>query len=346
MVTRQPKGLINPILGVLEEEASKEDEDEKEEEHLAPADSTVVSPDVDHDPFAEETESFETDKSAPTPPPPAYYTTTRMFIPSPRLPLSSPPTHTFPTYAEAPLGYRAARIRLRAASPVPSPTLPPIYHPLPLPLPSTSRRADIPEADLSPRKRLLITAPTPRFEVEKSSVVVAARQPDLLWPRMPPKRNASTTITTPMTDAQIKALIAQGVADDLVERDTEKRRNGDDSHDSGSDRRRRMHVTRECTYNDFLKCQSLNFKGTEGVVGLTQWFKRIEFVFYISNCAVKNQVKFATCTLYGITLTWWNTHVKIVGHDVANSMPWKTVMKIMTAKYCPRNEIKKLEIKI
>nr|GFC90324.1 hypothetical protein [Tanacetum cinerariifolium] len=32
-----------------EEEASKEDEDEEEEEHLAPADSTVVSPDVDHD---------------------------------------------------------------------------------------------------------------------------------------------------------------------------------------------------------------------------------------------------------------------------------------------------------
>nr|GEV95125.1 hypothetical protein [Tanacetum cinerariifolium] len=31
--------------------------------------------------------------------------------------------------------------------------------------------------------------------------------------------------------------------------------------------------TRECTYQDFLKCQPLNFNGTEGVVGLTHWIK-------------------------------------------------------------------------
>nr|GEZ35157.1 reverse transcriptase domain-containing protein [Tanacetum cinerariifolium] len=64
------------------------------------------------------------------------------------------------------------------------------------------------------------------------------------------------------------------------------------------------------------------------------------------NCAVENQVKFATCTLHGIALTWWNTYVKTVGHDAAYGMSWKTLMKMMIAKYCPRNEIKKLEIKI
>ncbi|GKB20559.1 putative reverse transcriptase domain-containing protein [Tanacetum coccineum] len=32
---------------------------------------------------------------------------------------------------------------------------------------------------------------------------------------------------------------------------------------------------------------------------------------------VENQVKFATCTLYSVALTWWNTHVKTVGHDAA-----------------------------
>ncbi|GKG07439.1 hypothetical protein Tco_0330408, partial [Tanacetum coccineum] len=30
-------------------------------------------------------------------------------------------------------------------------------------------------------------------------------------------------------------------------------------------------VTRECTYQDFMKCQPMNFKGTEGVVGLRKW---------------------------------------------------------------------------
>ncbi|GJR34155.1 hypothetical protein Tco_1411867 [Tanacetum coccineum] len=31
-----------------------------------------------------------------------------------------------------------------------------------------------------------------------------------------------------------------------------------------------MPVARECTYPDFVKCQPLIFKGTEGVVGLTR----------------------------------------------------------------------------
>ncbi|GKC28922.1 hypothetical protein Tco_1036216 [Tanacetum coccineum] len=30
-------------------------------------------------------------------------------------------------------------------------------------------------------------------------------------------------------------------------------------------------VARECTYQDFMKCQPLNFKGTEGVVGLIRF---------------------------------------------------------------------------
>ncbi|GJS42723.1 reverse transcriptase domain-containing protein [Tanacetum coccineum] len=48
-----------------------------------------------------------------------------------------------------------------------------------------------------------------------------------------------------------------------------------------------------------MKCQPLNFKGTEGVVGLYQWLKKMESVFHISGCAIENQVKFATCTLLG-----------------------------------------------
>ncbi|GKE31624.1 hypothetical protein Tco_1450946 [Tanacetum coccineum] len=69
--------------------------------------------------------------------------------------------------------------------------------------------------------------------------------------KMPPKR--TTTTTTLMTDAQIKALISQGVADALAEHDAYRSKNDDDSHDSGSDGRRRMPVARECTYTDFLK---------------------------------------------------------------------------------------------
>ncbi|GJT12695.1 putative reverse transcriptase domain-containing protein [Tanacetum coccineum] len=50
-------------------------------------------------------------------------------------------------------------------------------------------------------------------------------------------------------------------------------------------------VSRECTYQDFLKCQSLYFNGMEGVVGLTCWFEKMETVFHISNCPKKYQDK-------------------------------------------------------
>ncbi|GJR30275.1 hypothetical protein Tco_1106507, partial [Tanacetum coccineum] len=62
----------------------------------------------------------------------------------------------------------------------PTPLLPPSRTPpllpIPLPAPFTSRRADIPEADTPPRKRLL-TTPRPGCEVGESSAVAAARQP-------------------------------------------------------------------------------------------------------------------------------------------------------------------------
>nr|GEY44397.1 hypothetical protein [Tanacetum cinerariifolium] len=76
-----------------EEESSEDDKDdemdieadEEEEEHPAPADSIVVAPTAtDQALSAEETEPFETDESAATPPPhPAYRMTARIFILAP-----------------------------------------------------------------------------------------------------------------------------------------------------------------------------------------------------------------------------------------------------------------------
>ncbi|GJZ19857.1 reverse transcriptase domain-containing protein [Tanacetum coccineum] len=166
-------------------------------------------------------------------------------------------------------------------------------------------------------------------------------------PRTTPA-TATATATTPMTDADIRALISRGMADALAEHEIQRKNNlnGDGSQGSESGITIPVRPTRECTYIDFLKCQPMNFKGTEGVIGLTQWFERMEIVFNISNCVVENQVKFATCTLHGVALTWWKSYVKTVGQDAAHGVPWNTLMKIMTAKYCPRNEIKKLEMEI
>ncbi|GJU42201.1 hypothetical protein Tco_1195158 [Tanacetum coccineum] len=72
--------------------------------------------------------------------------------------------------------------------------------------------------------------------------------------------------------------------------------------------------------NDFLECQQLNFKGAEGVVGLTRWFEKMETVFHISNCPQKYQVKYAACTLLDSALTWWNTHKRTIRIDAAYAM--------------------------
>ncbi|GJV80653.1 putative reverse transcriptase domain-containing protein [Tanacetum coccineum] len=85
------------------------------------------------------------------------------------------------------------------------------------------------------------------------------------------------------------------------------------SHSSHGDNRRNVQTARPCFYADFMKCQPLNFKGTEGVVGLTRWIEKMESVFNISGCAIENQVKFATCTLLGAALTWWN--LKFVANE-------------------------------
>nr|GEY35505.1 hypothetical protein [Tanacetum cinerariifolium] len=114
------------------------------------------------------------------------------------------------------------------------------------------------------------------------------------------------------SDASIKALIAQGIATAFVEYEANRgTENSDDSHDSGSGRRT-VCTTRKCTYSDFLKCQSLNFKDTTGVVGLAQWFEKMKYVFHISNCTVACQIKFATSTLLGNALMWCNSYVKTV----------------------------------
>ncbi|GJY33515.1 putative reverse transcriptase domain-containing protein [Tanacetum coccineum] len=107
-----------------------------------------------------------------------------------------------------------------------------------------------------------------------------------------------------------------------------------------------MPVARECTFQDFLKCKPHNFSGTEGVVGLTRWFEKMETVFNISNCPPKYQVKYATCTLQDSALTWWNSHKRTIGVEAAYAMNWVELMKLMTEVYCPRNEIQKMETEL
>ncbi|GJV62836.1 putative reverse transcriptase domain-containing protein [Tanacetum coccineum] len=150
------------------------------------------------------------------------------------------------------------------------------------------------------------------------------------------------TTTTSVTSAQLQAMIDEGVTAVLAAR--AMTRNGYNSNGSGP---RPAQTARECSYSEFLKCKPLDFKGTEGVVGLTRWFEKMESVFSISNCPATSQVKFATCTLQDDALTWWNSHVKNHHSKVAHGHAWAgTLKKIMTSKSLPEMEFQKRRDKI
>ncbi|GJT59710.1 putative reverse transcriptase domain-containing protein [Tanacetum coccineum] len=98
-----------------------------------------------------------------------------------------------------------------------------------------------------------------------------------------------------------------------------------------------------CTYVTFMKCDPQPFKGTEGAVGLCQWFKKLESVFRINDCKEMDKVKFSTATLQGRALTWWNGRIASMGIDAANGTPWTEVRKWMTEEFCPRSVLQRLE---
>ncbi|GJR31122.1 reverse transcriptase domain-containing protein [Tanacetum coccineum] len=96
-------------------------------------------------------------------------------------------------------------------------------------------------------------------------------------------------------------------------------------------------------YKEFISCQPFCFNGMEGAVGLIRWFERTESVFSQSRCAEENKVTFATVTLTDNALSWWNAYAQLIGIEKANRTTWTELKRLVTNKYCPRTEIRKME---
>nr|GEW04332.1 hypothetical protein [Tanacetum cinerariifolium] len=360
----------------LEEEPFEEEEDgEEEEEHLASADSSVV-PIVDLVLPDGDTEALEADEPTPTlgspyiiiplsqtrlcrarkivRPEPSMSASMKaciarhadlpsppLHVPSLPLPLPSPLT-TSPTDTRAPLGYRAAGIRMRAL------------------LLSTSRRTNIPEAEVPPRKRACLTTPAPGFEVRESSAAGAARGPRLTesdlrryrveqagygntdtWDRIVDTlmKIAPTTLEGEAHDDQafLRARVNTMFKDRpnhrctamLLDREAMYAREvwaGSKDRSAAiaahvrtleaqkmAPKKRTMRATPATTPTTTITDAQLqaqidrgvpmSFQGTEGVVGSA--------------------------------LIWWNSHMRAVRQDVAYAMPWAALKRMITDKYCP-----------
>ncbi|GKA56707.1 putative reverse transcriptase domain-containing protein [Tanacetum coccineum] len=79
------------------------------------------------------------------------------------------------------------------------------------------------------------------------------------------------------------------------------------------------------------------------VVSLIRWFEQTESVFSRSRCAEENKVTFATRTLSDDALSWWNAYAQPMGIEQANRITWTELKRLLTNKYCPRTEIRKME---
>ncbi|GJR11758.1 reverse transcriptase domain-containing protein [Tanacetum coccineum] len=315
---------------------------------------------------SDETEPFKENETAATPPPPRSPQNRTLFSQirlcrarkTVRLapPMSAsmdariaehaatPIPPTSPTYDQAPLAYRAAMIRIRE---------------------------DIPEEDQPPQRRFVLTAPPPGCDVAESSVAAAARAPRDQYDFVDAVEARKGLIRSPGHDAPAIAKAADKAEDVGYVRALQDLLRWMDDFNRGSHFGWRSggftgtgSMAREMMQATFgwrlqterytavsvptvlLNCQPLNFKGTEGIVGLSQWIEKMESVFHISGCAIENQVKFATCILLGAALTWWNGHMRTLGHDAAYAITWGTFKKKLTDKYCPNSEIKKLEIEL
>nr|GEW54687.1 hypothetical protein [Tanacetum cinerariifolium] len=68
------------------------------------------------------------------------------------------------------------------------------------------------------------------------------------------------------------------------------------------------------TFYGFMKCNHTTFRGTEGAVELKRWFEKTESVFKIT-----------------------------MGLETVNRMPWTKMKQLLTAKFCPIEEVQRIE---
>src|SRR5919199_1604262 len=139
-----------------------------------------------------------------------------------------------------------------------------------------------------------------------------------------------------MTNAQLTALVAQAVA--AATAAVGAQRNLLNRNNNG------VTPVPRGSHKEFMDGKPLTFEGTEGPIGLIRWYEKAEAVFAVKNCVNQDRVKFAASTFLGDALSWWNTHVTTVGRDVANAMPWEEFKQMLVEQYCPRSEIREMEI--
>ncbi|GJV21023.1 reverse transcriptase domain-containing protein [Tanacetum coccineum] len=101
-----------------------------------------------------------------------------------------------------------------------------------------------------------------------------------------------------------------------------------------------------CTYKEFLACNPKEYNGKGGAVVYTRWIEKMELVQDISCCGDNQKVKYIAGSFVGKALTWWNSHIRTLGREVAVGMSWDNFKVLMRENFYPSNEMHSLESKL
>ncbi|GJY63091.1 hypothetical protein Tco_0464551 [Tanacetum coccineum] len=346
------------------EEHEFEDEEAKEDESFEDSD---------------ETEAFEEDETAATPPSPGRRGARISVRPQPPMAAStqalidaftagspsfpSPPPIN-PTYDQAPLGHRAAMIRMRD---------------------------DIPEEDMPPWRRFVLTAPPPGYDIAESYAAAAARASRGQYDFVDAVGTGQGLVRSPGHDAQTIARAAERVEDVSYARALQasehrmmtsiekvnlrvsyqvqaRKRESEDFYtqllDAQTGRRdirlevvvvRGQRTAYETELQEvrqaYLRSEAQNRALLARLETLETHMTRIEWQHQSAEDRVvrhmmrtyvleaRARIKMVEDTGSSCAaLTWWNGHVRTLGHDAAYAMTWGTFKKKLSNKYCP-NEL-------
>ncbi|GJS28821.1 reverse transcriptase domain-containing protein [Tanacetum coccineum] len=127
---------------------------------------------------------------------------------------------------------------------------------------------------------------------------------------MAPKRKSTSTAPA-MTHDAIRKLVVDSVAAALV---AQAATMANANNANRNTREGETPVARKYSYKEFMSYQPSYFK-----------------------------VKFATGTLTEDALSWWNSFAQPIRIEEAYKTTWSVLKNLLTKKYCPRTEVKKME---
>nr|GEW36789.1 putative reverse transcriptase domain-containing protein [Tanacetum cinerariifolium] len=326
-----------------DDEDGDEEDKEEEEENIASANSAVVVPNVEHVSPPEGTEPI-------IPPPSTDITTTgARIIVQLQASISLPPEAeverllAMPTPPPSPLTSlsppfvmeRPARIASTQALidavivALPSPPLPPLPPPLYIPPPVDRRMIFLRLSCHLTRSRVcLLSAPCMRevgYGIRDTWVDPAEAVPEI----------------APMTLGEVNTKVTEPA--ELHEHDTQDLYSLLEMQQAKMAKLRETDRRRQAQMLEILRVMRDMIREMDDMqaelLALREQQRRAR------QPGLYARVKFATCTLLGAALNWWNGQIRTLRPD-AYTMTWEILKKKMTDKYYPQGEIKKLEIEL